>query len=129
MYFPQRKTQVSPELDRLYDFAGSHNSKLDIRPQLVEFNLKLDHEGKPTPLQIEILIGCRVSTGIRDDKGPGFDLYGNNRLFKYRDRDLFADFLPKGNVAGYIRGYVNIKGRMSSYRGTPTSGISTRTGK
>jgi hypothetical protein len=37
-------------------------------------------------------------------------LYGNDRLFVHRNRDLFADFLPKGNVAGYIRGYVNIKG-------------------
>jgi hypothetical protein len=110
IYFPQRATQVSPELDRLYDFAGSHNGKLDIRPQRVTFNLELEYMGKPTPLQIEILIGCRVSAGTRDDKGPGFDLYGNDRLFVHRNRDLFADFLPKGNVAGYIRGYVNIKG-------------------
>jgi Histidine kinase-, DNA gyrase B-, and HSP90-like ATPase len=110
IYFPQRATQVSPELDHLYDFAGTHDDKLDIRPQLIEFNFKLDYEGKLRPVQIEILIGCRVSAGVRDDIGPGFDLYGNNRLFKYRDRDLFADFLPKGNVAGYIRGYVNIKG-------------------
>jgi hypothetical protein len=110
IYFPQRATQIAPNLDNLYDFAGSHNDKLDIRPQVVKFNLELEHDGKPRPMQIEILIGCRTLSGTRDDKGPGFDLYGNNRLFKYRDRDLFADFLPKGNVAGYIRGFVNIKG-------------------
>ena len=110
IYFPQRATQVLPELDRIYDFAGSHNGKLDIRPQIVKFNLALPYEGKPRPLQIEILIGCRVSSSARDDKGPGFDLYGNNRLFVRRDRELFADVLPKGSIAGYIRGYVNIKG-------------------
>jgi hypothetical protein len=110
IYFPQRATQVSPELNRSYDFAGSHNGQLDIRPQQVTFNLELEYEGKPRPLQIEILIGCRIFSGTREDKGPGFDLYGNDRLFVHRNRDLFADFLPKGNVAGYIRGYVNIKG-------------------
>lgn len=110
IYFPQRATRVSPELERFYDFAGSHNAKLDIRPQVVKFNLDLEYEGKPRPLQIEILIGCRVTLGTREDKGPGFDLYGNDRLFVHRDQRLFADFLPRGSVAGYIRGYVNIKG-------------------
>jgi len=110
IYFPQRGTKIAPHLDWLYDFAGTHDTKLDIRPQVVSFNLELDYEGKPRPLTMEILVGCRVTSGSKDDKGPGFDLYGNNRLFVYRDQRLFADFFPKGNVSGYIRGYVNIVG-------------------
>jgi hypothetical protein len=110
IYFPQRGTKVISQLDRFYDFAGTHNAKLDIRPQVVKFNLELEYEGRSRALAIEVLIGCRVTSGSKDDKGPGFDLYGNNRLFVYRDQRLFADFLPKSNVAGYIRGYVNITG-------------------
>lgn len=110
IYFPKRGTRVAPHLDRLYDFAGTHNAKLDIRPQVVRFNLNLEYEGQPHPLAIEILVGCRVNSGTKDDKGPGFDLYGNNRLFVSRDQRLFAEFFPKGNVSGYIRGYVNIIG-------------------
>ncbi|MEA3194318.1 MAG: hypothetical protein QOD26_2651 [Betaproteobacteria bacterium] len=110
IYFPQRGAQVAPTLDLLYDLSGAHNSKLDIRPQIIKFNLELPHDGKLRPLAIEVLIGCRVTSMVRDDKGPGFDLYGNNRLFVYRDQRLFADFLPKGSIAGYVRGYVNIIG-------------------
>lgn len=110
IYFPQRGALVAPELEMLYDLSGAQNSQLDIRPQMVRFNLELPYDGKPRQLSIEVLVGCRVTSSIRDDKGPGFDLYGNNRLFVHRDQRLFADFFPKGNIAGYIRGFVNITG-------------------
>jgi hypothetical protein len=42
--------------------------------------------------------------------GPGFDVYGNNRLFVSHDQRLFAEMLPKGSIASYIRGYVNFIG-------------------
>jgi hypothetical protein len=76
----------------------------------VEFETELELEGKKHPLTIEIVIGCRVTTAVRDSVGPGFDLYGNNRLFKYRDDRLFAEQLPKGGPAGLVRGWVNILG-------------------
>lgn len=110
IYFPTRGKTITPNLNEFYDFSGTHDSKTDIRPQRARFNMKLDYEGTPRPLTIEVVIGCRTTSAIRDGKGPGFDLYGNNRLFVSRDDRLFADLLPKGSVALYIRGLVNIIG-------------------
>lgn len=110
IYFPKRGKKVTPTLDSLYDFSGASDGKLDIRPQRIEFATALEFEGKKHPVIIEVVIGCRVTTATRDFAGPGFDLYGNNRLFKYRDDRLFAEQLPKGGPAGLVRGWVNIIG-------------------
>lgn len=110
IYFPKRGKKVTPTLDNLYDFSGASDGKIDIRPQRIEFTTELDLEGKKHPVTIEVVIGCRVTTAVRDSAGPGFDLYGNDRLFKYRDDRLFADQLPKGGAAGLVRGWVNIIG-------------------
>lgn len=110
IYFPKRGMKVTPTLSNLYDFSGATHGKVDIRPQCVEFETELEHDGKKHRITIEVMIGCRTSAATVDNVGPGFDLYGNNRLFKYRDERLFHDFLPKGGVAPYIRGWVNIIG-------------------
>ena len=107
IYFPKRGMKVAPSLDNLYDFSGATNGSVDIRPQCIQFETELEYDGQKHKLTIEVLIGCRTTavTG-----GSGFDLYGNNRLFKYRDDRLFHDLLPKGSVANYILGWVNIVG-------------------
>jgi hypothetical protein len=110
IYFPARGRAVTARLDELYDFSGSHDSKIDIRPQRVKFDLKLEYEGLKRDLSIEVVIGCRITAAIRDERGPGFDLYGNDRMFVLRDERLLADLLPKGAIAKYIRGLVNIVG-------------------
>lgn len=109
IFFPKRGMKVVPKLDDFYDFSGAKDGNVDIRPQCIEFDTELEYEGKKHRLTIEITIGCRTNAAI-GDWGPGFDLYGNNRLFKYRDDWLFRDLLPKGSVANYIRGWVNILG-------------------
>lgn len=110
IYFPKRGTKITPSLNNIYDFSGAGDTKVDIRPQRVEFQTQLEYEGKKHPLTIELVIGCRVSSAVKQDVGPGFDLYGNNRLFTFRDERLFADMLPKGGVTNLIRGWVNIIG-------------------
>jgi len=110
IYFPKRGRLVPSALDDLYDLSGTHDADVDIRPQVVRFHTKLDYLGTPRDLEIEILVGCRTTTAMTDGKGPGFDLYGNNRLFVSHDTRLFAELLPKGNAASLIRGYVNILG-------------------
>ncbi len=110
IYFPKRGKKVVPTLDTLYDFSGANDGKIDIRPQRVAFETGLEYGGQKHALTIETVIGCRVTTATREHSGPGFDLYGNNRLFKSRDNRLFADQLPKGGPAGLVRGWVNILG-------------------
>lgn len=110
IYFPKRGTKITPALDGIYDFSGTHDGKVDIRPQQVQFETELDYAGQRHELTIEVVIGCRRTTATRNGLGPGFDLYGNNRLFKSRDDRLFADMLPRGAVSGFIRGWVNILG-------------------
>ncbi len=110
IFFPKRGKKVIPILGTLYDFSGASDGKVDIRPQRVAFETALEYEGQKHALTIEVVIGCRVTTATREHSGPGFDLYGNNRLFKYRDERLFADQLPKGGAAGLVRGWVNILG-------------------
>ena len=110
IYFPKRNIRVEPHLTELYDLSGAAAGQVDIQPQCVEFQTLLDYEGKKYDLTIEIMIGCRTTAAEGENVGPGFDLYGNNRLFKFRDDRLFHEFLPKGMVASYIRGWVNIIG-------------------
>lgn len=110
IYFPKRGTKIKPALNTRYDFSGATNGAIDIRPQRVEFEAELDHQGQRHKLTIEVLIGCRVTTASRDDVGPGFDLYGNDRLFTQRDERLFYEQLPKGQAGSLARGWVNILG-------------------
>jgi hypothetical protein len=110
IYFPKRRTKITPSLNNLYDFSGTTNGAIDIRPQRVEFETELEHQGQRHKLTIEVVIGCRVTTASRDDVGPGFDLYGNNRLFTQRDERLFYEQLPKGQAGSLARGWVNILG-------------------
>jgi hypothetical protein len=110
IYFPKRGKKITPALNARYDFSGTSNTNVDIRPQQVMFDTELDYQGKKHKLTIEVVIGCRITTATRDDVGPGFDLYGNNRLFKYRDEQLFYEQLPKGQAGNLARGWVNILG-------------------
>lgn len=110
VYFPKRGRKIPAEINDFYDFSGANEGGVDISPQQVTFQTSLDYEGLKHPLTIEIVIGCRVTTANREFTGPGFDLYGNNRLFTSRDTRLFADQLPKGNAASLVRGWVNIIG-------------------
>jgi hypothetical protein len=110
IYFPKRGKLITPVLNARYDFSGASDTKVDIRPQRVEFETELDYQGLKHKLAIEVVIGCRVTTATRDDVGPGFDLYGNNRLFKSRDERLFYEQLPKGQAGSLARGWVNILG-------------------
>ena len=109
IFFPKPGLKIKPALGEFYDFSGANKASLDIRPQRVEFKTKLDYNGVKSPLTIEVMIGCRA-TSARGDLGPGFDLYGNNRLFVFRDGRLFSDLLPKGGAANLILGWVNIIG-------------------
>lgn len=110
IYFPRRGVLVAPELGDLYELSGTHDANVDLRPQSIRFKTKLEFAGTLRDLEIELFVGCRTTTAITDGKGPGFDLYGNNRLFVTHDTRLFSDQLPKGNAASLIRGYVNILG-------------------
>lgn len=110
IYFPKRGKLITPVLNARYDFSGASDTKVDIRPQRVEFETELEYQGLKHRLAIEVVIGCRVTTATRDDVGPGFDLYGNNRLFKSRDERLFYEQLPKGQAGSLARGWVNILG-------------------
>ncbi len=110
IYFPKRGKKVIPALNNRYDFSGASNTLIDIRPQCVEFETELEYQGRRHTLTIEVVIGCRVTTATSDDVGPGFDLYGNNRLFTYRDERLFYEQLPKGQAGNLARGWVNILG-------------------
>lgn len=110
IYFPKRGKRISSNINEFYDFSGSQDGGIDISPQQVTFETSLEYEGLRHPLSVEIVIGCRVTTANRELTGPGFDLYGNHRLFTARDTRLFADQLPKGNAASLVRGWVNIIG-------------------
>lgn len=110
IYFPKRGKNIAPTLNTRYDFSGASNGNIDIRPQRVEFETDLEYEGQRHKVTIEVVIGCRVTSAFRDDVGPGFDLYGNNRLFTQRDERLFYEQLPKGQAGSLARGWVNILG-------------------
>ena len=94
----------------LYIFSGHHDSKGDIRPQRVTYEFPLEFQGKEHPVSVEVVLGCRTTTGVRDGLSWGIDLYGNDRLFVAYDQGTFEHWLPKGNARQMIRGYVNIRG-------------------
>ena len=109
IYFNDRTTPLN--LDKaLYIFSGHNDSKVDIRPQRVTFDVPLDFQGTEYSVSVEIVLGCRTTTGVREGLSWGIDLYGNDRLFVAYDQETFEDWLPKGNARQMIRGYVNICG-------------------
>lgn len=109
IYFCDRHTAIAP-ID-LYHFSGSHGKGIDIRPQQMMFDVSLLHQGREHSLTIEIVLGCRKTTGTPSGETWGMDLYGNNRLFVWADQETFADFLPlRGQAQRLNRGFVNILG-------------------
>ena len=103
------KKRILPNPD-LYDFSGTKSADSDIRPQQVIFRTSLEYKGKRQALEIEVVLGCRVTTGVKDGKTGGIDLYGNDRLFVSHDQEIFSNLLPTGNSRNLVRGFVNIKG-------------------
>jgi hypothetical protein len=104
-----RKKLLKPN-PKLYDFTGTKKPGADIRPQQVIFQAKLQHRGKDHHVEIELVLGCRVTTGVKEGKAGGIDLYGNDRLFVSHDQDIFSHLLPTGNSRNLVRGFINIKG-------------------
>jgi hypothetical protein len=110
IYFQNLKDKILPNEDS-FKFSGTSDSKkLDIRPQRVNFSFSLTHEGIDYPLVVEIVLGCRTTTGFADGENWGIDWYGNDRLFVEYDQETFAEFFPGGQVRNAVRGFVNIKG-------------------
>ncbi|HYV05094.1 MAG TPA: ATP-binding protein, partial [Blastocatellia bacterium] len=70
IYFPKRGKKISPSLEDVYDFSGTHGGKVDIRPQQVEFQTDLDYAGQKHKVTIEVVIGCRRTTATRNGFGP-----------------------------------------------------------
>ena len=94
-----------------YSFSGTSSPGVDIRPQQVVFTLEMEHQGKMHSVELEIVLGCRTSSGVdKNGNSGGIDLYGNNRLFLAYDQNLFASLLPSGGSRNLVRGFVNIKG-------------------
>lgn len=94
----------------LYQFSNTQEKNIDIRPQQVVFTLDLHLDGATHQVEIEVLLGCRTTTGLQDGRSWGIDLYGNDRLFVAYDQDTFAHWMPGGNARQLVRGYVNIRG-------------------
>ncbi len=94
-----------------YSFSGTTAEGVDIMPQQVVFQLEMEHQGTMHPVKLEIVLGCRTSSGVdKDGNSGGIDLYGNDRLFLAYDQTLFAHLLPSGGSRNLIRGFINIKG-------------------
>jgi hypothetical protein len=108
--YVRNRAQQLPVLDTLYPFSGTQKDSIDIRPQQVVFDTKLSFDGKDDDVEIEVVLGCRVSTAVIDGSTWGIDLYGNDRLFAAFDQNLFASFFPRGNSRSLVRGFVNIRG-------------------
>ena len=109
IHFNDRKTPLAAD-DQLYQFSDMKTKGIDIRPQQVTFTVELEFEGAPHSVDVEVVLGCRTTTGIQDGRSWGIDLYGNDRLFVPYDQDTFAQWMPAGNARQLVRGYVNIKG-------------------
>ena len=108
--FLQNREQPLEPLEELYDFSGTNDGGIDIRPQQIIFETELEYEGRTHPVGIEIVLGCRTSTGIREQSASwGIDLYGNDRLFVAYDQNTFSHLLPTGGARNMIRGFVNIR--------------------
>lgn len=109
IYFINLTQPIEPDPD-LFDFSMSQEEGVDIRPQLVVFDMSVEHNGTPHPVQVEVVLGCRTTSGSRDGRSWGIDIYGNNRLFVAYDKNVFASLLPAGGSKNLIRGYVNVRG-------------------
>ena len=103
-----REEAIKPN-EELYDFSGASGEGRDIRPQQITFKTSMDYKGENQEFEIELVLGCRMTTGVKDGKTGGIDLYGNDRLFVSHDQDIFADLLPTGNSRNLVRGFINIK--------------------
>lgn len=108
IFFDDRSTALQPD-ELLYQFSGTHSGSIDVRPQQMVFNTRLEHEGLEHDVGIEVILGCHTTTGVKEGNW-GIDLYGNNRLFVDHDQDLFSHWLTSGTARGMIRGLVNING-------------------
>lgn len=109
IYFQDLHHQITPN-EESFKFAGTHDNRVDIRPQRIAFTFDMEYLGKKYPVTAEITLGCRTTTGTSNNDNWGFDLYGNDRLFVEHDQDTFAEFVPGGAAKGAIRGIVNIRG-------------------
>lgn len=108
IYFLNDPDALTP-LEDLYEFSGTNESGTDLRPQRVVFMTQLEWLGTERPVEIEIVLGCRTSTG---GDGWGIDLYGNDRLFAAYVKEDFVNWYHLGTqqVAKLLRGFINIKG-------------------
>lgn len=108
-----RASFVLPAED-LYKFTDGSSDDFDLKPQKVTFKTKLNWRGYDYGLEIELIVGCRTTSGGRSgDDNWGLDLYGNDRLFRAYDQDeLISSYgnIPKSAVRQYFRGLINIKG-------------------
>ena len=108
IYFLDRSSPLAPD-DKLFEFSGTSDGGTDIRPQRVDFILNLPYEGVQREVTIEIVLGCRTTTGSTGYFG--IDLYGNDRLFLQNDGDLATDLLSlTAQRVKLVRGYINIRG-------------------
>lgn len=109
IYFLDKTKPLAPQ--DFYKFSGTTARGVDIRPQQVVFKTEVDHQGTKQTLDLEVVLGCRTSSGVdKEGNSGGIDLYGNNRLFVAYDQALFAPLLPTGGARNLIRGFVNLKG-------------------
>lgn len=112
IYFLNREEPIGP-LEDLYKFTGAKASGMDLLPQRAFFKFKMQHEGVPQDVVIEIVLGCRTTSATRKGNDIwGIDLYGNDRLFVLHDQNNFIEWfnLPKGNSRQFVRGFINIHG-------------------
>src|SRR5262249_54278446 len=109
IYFQNRQEPLAPIAD-LYSFSGTNEHGVDIQPQQVIFEAEMEYEGQKHIVEIEVVLGCRTTSGVREGKSWGIDLYGNERLFVAYDQDTFSYLLPSGGSRNLIRGFVNIRG-------------------
>jgi hypothetical protein len=110
IYVLNRTEPLTP-LEDLYDFSGTHDKDVDIRPQEVIFEVEMEHEGRKHRIDIEIVLGCRTTSGSKKRGSAGIDLYGNDRLFVAYDQATFAERLPSSaQTKNLVRGYINLRG-------------------
>jgi hypothetical protein len=114
IYFMDRENPLEP-LEDMYKFTGAYDKAkgLDLRPQRAQFTTKVEYRGQKHDVTIEVVLGCRMTAGIPEGEGGfGIDLYGNNRLFVYREYELFRNWyrLPGSGAKNLVRGYINVLG-------------------
>jgi hypothetical protein len=111
IYFNDRETPLQP-LDDFYVFSGASTTKVDIRPQKVLFKTTMPWKGVNHQVTIEVILGCRTTTGHKNNDTWGIDIYGNDRLFvNHNQNETIKWFeLPTSNQKNLIRGLINIHG-------------------